>query len=601
MIFLKFIYLIKHNGNAPGLKYSCSHLMIWLFLGTSQEMYIQKIYVLCYVWNFQLIIQCTLSVCFIHFRCDFDFTADDTISAKTAFLDIDADLKLSVLFGLVEVYGSAEYLENHRKFTRQSRVTLNYRCRTHFKELQIKEMMSERQVDRKALNSGKATHLVSGIMYGMDAIFVFDRNLTDVEDELQIHRKLEAMVKFLPKASVASNIDERKIQILDNVKFTYHGDIPLDSEPSTFEEAIAAFKALPSKIGHKGDNCVPMTVFLYPLHKLTNMTLILNKPLGVTLVNQIEERLEKVQLLKMKCNDLSASPTCQYDERYRQKIDEVQTTIKKSEQTFKSQLATNVTEATTIDKVKRNVQNIIDEYDKSPKSPEKLDNNLSKMRTVANVLDTCVEKIQSSIKKDTQSSVEKNQSSIKKDTQSNTHRDFKYVLSNYDEQFKLPYISCFFEDFVQGNCHTATHQKRDIRKNLLIMRNRMKEDIDTFISKLVEQTKYQRDTNTVFQPGKPFVIRSSKHKIKIAWQVPLDVSGRYFYEVSYRRLAQEEWETDLTVTRNPKHMIDSLLISSTAYVFRVRCNCNGIFGDYSEVSNAIKTEYCAYCDMRFDL
>ncbi|CAG2209157.1 unnamed protein product [Mytilus edulis] len=147
---------------------------------------------------------CTIFSC----RCDFDFTAEDTISAKTSFLDINAELKLSLLCGWIEVNGSAKYLENHRKFTRQSRVTFKYRCRTHFKELLVKEMMSEQQMHQGVLNSVNATHVVTGILYGVDAIFIFDRNFSNEEDELQIHRKLEKMVKFLSKATVASNIDK---------------------------------------------------------------------------------------------------------------------------------------------------------------------------------------------------------------------------------------------------------------------------------------------------------------------------------------------------------------------------------------------------------
>ncbi|CAG2195329.1 Neoverrucotoxin subunit beta,Stonustoxin subunit beta,Neoverrucotoxin subunit alpha,Verrucotoxin subunit beta [Mytilus edulis] len=140
--------------------------------------------------------------------CDFDFTAEDTISAKTSFLDINADLKLSVFFGMFEVHGSAKYLENHRKFTRQSRVTFKYRCRTHFKEFKLKEIMSDRHLHPGVLDLENATHVVAGILYGVDAIFVFDRNTTDKEDELQINKQLEAMVKFLPKVSSGSNSEE---------------------------------------------------------------------------------------------------------------------------------------------------------------------------------------------------------------------------------------------------------------------------------------------------------------------------------------------------------------------------------------------------------
>ncbi|VDI74340.1 Hypothetical predicted protein, partial [Mytilus galloprovincialis] len=406
--------------------------------------------------------------------CDFDFTAEDTISSKTSFLDINADLKLSLFFGWIEVNGSAKYLENHRTFTRQSRVSFKYRCRTHFKELRINELMSEQQEDRQVLDSGIATHVVTGILYGIDAIFMFDRNTTDNEDKLQIQNKLEAMIKFLPKASVTLNTDEHKNKLLDNVKCTYHGDITLDSEPSSFEEAIKVYKSLPSKLGPKAEKCVPMSIWLYPLNKLASKKVTLNEPLHVILINQIQDKLEKIQVLKMKCNDLTARPTCLYDETYRQKVDEMQKTVEQSEQKLKSKLSSEVTAAKSINLVQGNIRNILDEYEKSPKSPEKLDDKLLEMRTVINVFDTCVTKIPSSNKEDNTSHV-----------------------SQESEQFKLPPIENFVEDLQKRlvNTQTDAQRKTSVRRNISNVRKSVKKDIKIFVSKCAEKEKQTEQTN----------------------------------------------------------------------------------------------------------
>ncbi|CAC5401032.1 unnamed protein product [Mytilus coruscus] len=501
--------------------------------------------------------------------CDFDFTAEDTISAKTSFLDINADLKLSVLFGMFEVHGSAKYLENHRKFTRQSRVTFKYRCRTHFKELQLKEIMSERQLHPGVPNLENATHVVAGIIFGIDAIFVFDRNTTDEEDELQIHRQLEAMVKFLPKVSSGSNSEEGKNKLLDNVKLTYHGDIPLDSEPTSFEEAIRAFKTLPSKIGKKGENCVPMSVLLYPLHKLTNKTFTLNEPLGGKLVNQIQDRFEKIEVLKMKCNDLTVRPTCEYDETYRQKVDEMKTTVEKSEQMLKSQLACEIiTAVTSIDLVKGNVRDLLDEHDKSPKSPEKLDNNLSEMRTVINVLDTCVRKIPSS--------------SI--DSQSNTQ--------NFG-QFKLPPIEIIFGDLQENDSRTAAKRKQFLRSNISSIRKTVKKDLDKFVSKFTEIENNHIELSIPLRPGKPSVIRRQDGTIEVAWLVPPNVPDDYSYEVSYRSYYHVNWQILPYRVRNPYVRFSKYdWFSETDYFFRVRCICGGVIGQYSEISDPFFTDKC---------
>lgn len=497
--------------------------------------------------------------------CDFDFTAEDTISAKTSFLDIQADLKLSVLFGMFEVHGSAKYLENHRKFTRQSRVTFKYRCRTHFKELQLNEIMSERKIHPGVLNLENATHVVAGILYGTDAIFVFDRTTTDEEDELENHKQLEAMVKLLPQFARGSSSGEGQNKLLDKVEISYHGDIPLDSEPKSFEEAIKAFKTLPSKIEKKGENCVPMHILLYPLHKLINKTCTLNEPLGVTLVNQIQDRFEKIEVLKMKCNDLTVRPTCEYDDTYRQKVDEMKATVEKSEQMLKSQFAREVIAVTSTNLAKGNVRNLLDEYDNSSKSPEKLDNNLSEMRTVINVLDTCVRKIPSS----------------SNNSQSNTQNIGK---------FELPPIESFLGDLQKDDNCTAARRKQSIRSNISRIRKTMKKDINMFVSNFTDKESNHLELSIPLRPGKPSVIRRHDDTIKVSWLVPTNVLDDYSYEVSYRSRYSVNWQVWPYRLSNsyviwPKHG----WFTETSYFFRVRCICGGVFGQYSEISDPFLT------------
>lgn len=483
-------------------------------------------------------------------------------------MDINAELKLSLLLGWIKVDGSAKYLENHRTFTRQSRVSFKYRCRTHFKELRINEIISEQQGDRRVLHLGNATHVVTGILYGIDAIFIFDRNTTDNEDTLQIHNKLEAMITFLPKVSATSKTNEHKNKLLDNVKFTYHGDVPLDLEPSSFEEAIKAFKTLPSKVGQKAENCVPMHIWLCPLDKLTSKKVTLNAPLHVTLINQIQDNLEKIQVLKMKCNDLTARPTCQYDESYRQKVDEMQAIVKQSEQKLKSQLSSEVNAVKSKNLVKGNVQNLLDEYDKSQKSPEKLDNKLFELKTVVNLLDTCVRKITSS--------------SI--DSQSNTQNFGK---------FEFPPIELFLGDLQEDDSCSAGQSKQFLRSKISSIRKTVKNDLDMFVSKFTETENNNIELSIPLRPGKPSVIRRQDGTMEVTWLVPPNVPHDYFYEVSYRPWFDGNWKILPYLVKNPYVRFSNyVLFIETNYVFRVRCLCGSVFGQYSETSESFFAGKC---------
>ncbi|KAF3853079.1 hypothetical protein F7725_013767 [Dissostichus mawsoni] len=53
---------------------------------------------------------------------------------------VPASLKASFLGGLIAVGGSAEYLNDEKKFKNQSRVTCQYKATTNFKELLIDQV-----------------------------------------------------------------------------------------------------------------------------------------------------------------------------------------------------------------------------------------------------------------------------------------------------------------------------------------------------------------------------------------------------------------------------------------------------------------------------
>ncbi|KAK2818119.1 hypothetical protein Q7C36_022052 [Tachysurus vachellii] len=64
----------------------------------------------------------------------------DSLSDKANLLDISASLKASFLSGLVEVGGSAKYLQDTKSSVRQSRVTMQYSQTTTFEQLTMKEL-----------------------------------------------------------------------------------------------------------------------------------------------------------------------------------------------------------------------------------------------------------------------------------------------------------------------------------------------------------------------------------------------------------------------------------------------------------------------------
>ncbi|KAK5932784.1 hypothetical protein CgunFtcFv8_004462 [Champsocephalus gunnari] len=77
----------------------------------------------------------------------FAISKSDTIESKSTMMDIEASLQASFMSGLIEVGGSAKYLNDEQKFKNQSRVTLQYKATTNFKQLSIDQVTLGAETD----------------------------------------------------------------------------------------------------------------------------------------------------------------------------------------------------------------------------------------------------------------------------------------------------------------------------------------------------------------------------------------------------------------------------------------------------------------------
>lgn len=102
----------------------------------------------------------------------------------------------------------------------------------------------------------------------------------------------------------------------------------------------------------------------------------------------------------------------------------------------------------------------------------------------------------------------------------------------------------------------------------------------------------QHQPSVTLIPGKQSVIETELYTIRIAWQVPPNLPDDITYEVSYRSVYEREWTIyPCTPIKEPSVEI-FWLNAETDYVFRVRAKSGRVFGDYSEVSEAIKINSC---------
>ncbi|XP_067259783.1 cytolytic toxin-alpha-like isoform X2 [Chanodichthys erythropterus] len=239
-------------------------------------------------------------------QTDLKFSSSDSLSDKSSLMDISASLKASFLGGLVEVGGSAKYLHDTKSSNQQSRVTIYYRETTRFEQLtmtQLGNITYPEVFDQKT-----ATHVVTAVLYGAQAFMVFDRTFSKEEKEQDIEGELNVMVKNIPEYSIEGkgsvNMTDNDKKIAENIACTFHGDIHLEQNPTTYMDALDLYKQLPTLLKENPQNAVPVKVWLYPLHLLNTKAAQLVREISTSLVSKTEDIMKVLVEAERTSNDL---------------------------------------------------------------------------------------------------------------------------------------------------------------------------------------------------------------------------------------------------------------------------------------------------------
>ncbi|XP_053186828.1 verrucotoxin subunit beta-like [Scomber japonicus] len=236
---------------------------------------------------------------------DFEIVASESIEDKSSSLNIDASLKLSVLFGMFEANGSARYLNDYKKSKHQARVTLKYEATTKFQELSMDHLGRANVKHPDVFEKGVATHVVTAILYGAQAFFVFDREVSKEEDHQVVEGNLKSMVKWIPcmKGDSSMKLNDESTANVEKFSCKFHGDFFLEKNPVTYQDAVQVYQDLPKLLGANRENVVPMKVWLLPLTCLDSGVTQLVRQISAVFVRTVQTVIEDLSELEMRCND----------------------------------------------------------------------------------------------------------------------------------------------------------------------------------------------------------------------------------------------------------------------------------------------------------
>ncbi|XP_051899559.1 uncharacterized protein LOC127585884 [Pristis pectinata] len=232
----------------------------------------------------------------------------DSMENKATALNVSGSLKASLIGGLVEVKGSAKYLNDTKGSKRQARVTLQYKTTTRYEQLTMSHFGRQNVTCPTGFEEGSATHVITAVLYGAQAFFVFDRMVSAAENLQDIQGNMETTIKHLPKivtqGEASLNMTEEQKCNTKKFRCTFYGDFPLKNNPTTFQDAIHIYATLPSLLGSGGEHSVPMKVWLYPLSKLDPKAAQLAREISVGLVSRCQQVLEQISEAVMRSNDM---------------------------------------------------------------------------------------------------------------------------------------------------------------------------------------------------------------------------------------------------------------------------------------------------------
>ncbi|XP_067395432.1 stonustoxin subunit alpha-like [Emydura macquarii macquarii] len=275
------------------------------------------------------------------YKTEFQVIASDTTADKASALHAGESLKASFLCGLVELNGSAEYLNDTRKSRRQARVTLQYKMTTRSEQLTMSHVGQQASYPA-VFDQGKATHVVTAVLYGAQAFFVFDREVSSSESVEEIQGKMKLMIEKIPKISEEDGeckMDNEAIENAENCSCKFYGDFCLENNPITYQDAIKVYSTLPKLLGDNGEKAVPVTVWLYPLIKQDSRGTQRIREISGRLISNVEAVMEHFTELDMRYNDMLKDRTATTFPEIKRKIQQCKDLCNQYRQTFQQELS----------------------------------------------------------------------------------------------------------------------------------------------------------------------------------------------------------------------------------------------------------------------
>ncbi|XP_060549711.1 uncharacterized protein LOC117659866 [Pantherophis guttatus] len=550
-------------------------------------------------------------------KTESEIIASDSIDDKSSALDISASLKASFLGGLVEVGGSAKYLHDKKKSKQQARVTVQYKTTTKYEQLTMSHLGIQNISYPAVFDHGTATHVVTAILYGAQAFFVFDREVSSTEMVKDIQGSLQLTVKNLISITGEAEVKLTEKEKENALKFSckFHGDFSLEKNPVTFQDAMKVYETLPKLLGEHGEKAVPMRVWLYPLTKLDTRAAKMVREISLTLIFDAEKILEELNENKMQSNDLAKNPIAETFPEIQRKIQQFKDLCKQHRQTFQKQLARMLPSIRGGGQEEGTLVDILMSINQSPFNSQRLREFLDSKKREMNFVKSYLTILSEIQVISSQNKLEE----IVLDPQNVHVVSFTFTSLHEEETFLLSLQKWLQEQFLQESAKSTRRQEEDMpwfedKERTRNARQAAKSIRDFFsINQSNEKVRFvvaslpkvatpgasiylYEDGELVSKnfelPSKPlqFLISELRHdSIQLKFQ-PAEYGKATIssYLVEYKIAGEENWKTMKTEDTREMFLLKDLP-PNTEYQFQYTACCKVGLSKTSDLSPPIKT------------
>ncbi|XP_078514839.1 uncharacterized protein LOC144773588 [Lissotriton helveticus] len=557
-------------------------------------------------------------------KTEFQIITSDSLEKKASSLGVSASLKASFLGGLVEVNGSASYLNDKKVSKKQARVSLQYSTTTLFEHLTMKHLGPQNVSYPDVFDQGTATHVVTAVLYGAQAFFVFDSDYSSSESIQDIQGNLQMMIKKIPLIAIEGEgsltMSDKEIENAEKFSCKFYGDFSIDSNPTTYQEAIKIYSTLPKLLGEKGEKAVPVKVWLYPLKQMDSKAAQVVRDISIQLVFDVQAVLEKMSEINMQSNDLLKHPAATAFPEIRSKVQQFQELCMQYTLTFQKQLAETLPSIRGGGKEECALVDILRSQRQSPFNfqslSEFLDDKLQEMDFVNSYLSLLKDVRVISTESELNLIILNPNTEYVMSFTFTSLKDGEPFLSDLKDWLQADFLKKTHASEAQSNVYQKEKTKQWVSQSNIskttrkyvkafqefFILNKSKKDTQFIVSSVSDQSNpgaflylYEAGDllSTKFEPpskpNPPLINRITHNSVELTLRPSeFGQEGIEMYKIEYRSTNEEHW-TDIRTERKIEAFTINGLKANSEYEFRYYSECKPGLSAVSDIKRAAKT------------